>query len=102
MTTFINITEADVKKLNKSLNTDLSKDDVLDIIQSNQEQNNFKPSSFIQMLIDDQPQFQKAAIAIHTDILQSDTSLLWANIHVAQLSMINHTRERNYSGYAPK
>lgn len=50
MTTFTNITEADVKKLNKSLNTDLSKDDVLDIIQSNQEQNNNKQNNITNAL----------------------------------------------------
>ncbi len=50
MTIFPNITEADVKKLNKSLNTDFSKDDVLDIIQSNQEQNNNKQNNITNAL----------------------------------------------------
>ena len=53
-------------------------DDEFNLIWSKEfgEQNNFKPSSFIQMLIDDQNQFQKAAIAIYTDIFQSNISPL--------------------------
>lgn len=53
-------------------------DDEFNLIWSKEfgEQNSFKPSSFLQMLIDDQIQFQKTAIAIHTDILTSDSSSL--------------------------
>ena len=51
MTTFTNITEAEVKKLNKSLNTNVSKDDILNIIQSNQEQNNNKQNNITNALM---------------------------------------------------